>query len=239
MRPGLAIRWVQEQLFMPDFELHLSAPAARVLGSLLEKETTTPEYYPLSLLALTNACNQRSSRHPVMELSEGEVRMALHELEDVGLAAPVRGTESRVAKYAHHIGEVFNLRRGELAIVCVLLLRGAQTPGELRARTERIHSFTAMDEVEATLQQLAQREPPLARALPREPGARELRYVHLLSPVSETAFGSNIEASRGTAQPADRMHDGVADRIATLESDVAQLRGRIASLEDKLAQLIG
>ena len=223
---------------MPDIELHLSAPAARVLGSLLEKETTTPEYYPLSLLALTNACNQRSSRHPVMELSEGEVRMALHELEDVGLAAPVRGTESRVAKYAHHIGEVFNLRRGELAILCVLLLRGAQTPGELRARTERIHSFTAMDEVEGTLQQLAQREPPLARALPREPGAREVRYVHLLSPVSEAAFG-NIEASRGTAQPAETMHDGVADRIATLESDVAQLRGRIASLEDKLAQLIG
>jgi uncharacterized protein YceH (UPF0502 family) len=174
-----------------------------------------------------------------MELSEGEVRMALHELEDVGLAAPVRGTESRVAKYAHHIGEVFNLRRGELAIVCVLLLRGAQTPGELRARTERIHSFTAMDEVEGTLQQLAQREPPLARALPREPGARELRYVHLLSPVSETAFGNNIEASRGTAQPTERMQDGVADRIATLESDVAQLRGRVASLEDKLAQLIG
>jgi uncharacterized protein YceH (UPF0502 family) len=230
---------VQEQLFMPDLELHLSAPAARVLGSLLEKESTTPEYYPLSLLALTNACNQRSSRHPVMELSEGEVRMALHELEDVGLAAPVRGTESRVAKYAHHIGEVFNLRRGELAIVCVLLLRGAQTPGELRVRTERIHSFTAMDEVEGTLQQLAQREPPLARALPREPGAREVRYVHLLSPASEPAFGSNIDASRGTAQPVERMHDGVADRIATLESDVAQLRGRIASLEDKLAQLIG
>jgi hypothetical protein len=230
---------VQEQLFMPDLELHLSAPAARVLGSLLEKESTTPEYYPLSLLALTNACNQRSSRHPVMELSEGEVRMALHELEDLGLAAPERGTESRVAKYAHHIGEVFNLRRGELAIICVLLLRGAQTPGELRVRTERIHSFTAMDEVEGTLQQLAQREPPLARALPREPGAREVRYVDLLSPVSETALGSNIETSRATAQPAERMHDGVADRIATLEIAVAQLRGRIASLEDKLAQLIG
>jgi uncharacterized protein YceH (UPF0502 family) len=226
-------------MFMPDFEPHLSTPAARVLGSLMEKETTTPEYYPLSLLALTNACNQRSSRYPVMELSEDEVRMALHELEDAGLAAPVRGTESRVAKYAHHIGEVFNLRRGELAILCVLLLRGAQTPGELRARTERMHSFTAMDEVESTLQQLAQREPPLARALPREPGARELRYIHLLSPTSDTATGSNPEASPGTAQPGEMLPEGVADRIATVESELAQLRARVALLEDKLTQLVG
>jgi uncharacterized protein YceH (UPF0502 family) len=226
-------------MFMPDFEPHLSAAAARVLGSLLEKETTTPEYYPLSLLALTNACNQRSSRHPVMDLTEDEVRMALHVLEDAGLAAPVRGTESRVAKYAHHVGEVFNLRRGELAILCVLLLRGAQTPGELRARTERMHSFAGMDEVEGTLQQLAQREPQLARALPREPGARELRYIHLLSPTSETASGTDPEASRGTTQPAEMLPDGVADRIATVESELAQLRARVASLEDKLTQLVG
>lgn len=224
---------------MPDSPMHLSASAARVLGCLLEKETTTPEYYPLSLLALTNACNQRSSRQPVMELSEDEVRMALHELEDIGLAAPVRGTESRVAKYAHHIGEVFNLRRGELAIVCVLLLRGAQTPGELRSRTERMHSFTAMDEVEGTLQQLAQREPPLARALSREPGAREVRYVHLLSPVPATTAGAGADLPRNAALPPDVSRDGVADRIAILESEVTQLHARIASLENKLTQLLG
>lgn len=223
---------------MPDPQLHLSAPAARVLGSLLEKETTTPEYYPLSLLALTNACNQRSSRHPVMELSEDELRMALHELEDIGLAAPIRGTDSRVAKYAHHVGEVFNLRRGELAILCVLLLRGAQTPGELRSRTERMHSFTAMDEVEGTLQQLAQREPPLARALPREPGAREVRYVHLLSPVA-IAPATTSDLPSSNAHSADVVPAGVADRIAALEGEVTQLRARIASLEDKLAQLLG
>jgi uncharacterized protein len=226
-------------MFMPESSIHLSAPAARVLGSLLEKETTTPEYYPLSMLALTNACNQRSSRHPVMELSEDEVRMALHELEDIGLAAPVRGTESRVAKYAHHVGEVFNLRRGELAILCVLLLRGAQTPGELRSRTERIHSFTAMDEVEGTLQQLAQREAPLARALPREPGAREQRYVHLLSPVAATAGGAIADLPRNAARSPDLSRDAIADRVATLESEVTQLRARIASLEDKLTQLLG
>jgi hypothetical protein len=221
-------------MFMPDSQLHLSAPAARALGSLLEKETTTPEYYPLSLLALTNACNQRTSRQPVMELSEDEVRMALHELEDAGLAAPVRGTESRVAKYAHHIGEVFNLRRGELAVLCVLLLRGAQTPGELRSRTERLHSFTTMDEVESTLQQLVQREPPLARALAREPGAREVRYVHLLSAVPENVSGNTHELSR-----AETIDDGIADRIVILEGEVAQLRARMASLEDKLTQLAG
>jgi uncharacterized protein len=223
---------------MPDSQLHLSAPAARVLGSLLEKETTTPEYYPLSLLALTNACNQRTSRHPVMELSEDEVRMALHELEDVGLAAPARGTESRVAKFAHHIGEVFNLRRGEHAVVCVLLLRGAQTPGELRSRTERLHSFTTMDEVESTLQQLAQREPPLARALPREPGAREVRYIHLLSPVAETSPAVAPDTSRAAAQHLEEDRAATSERVATLEGEVAELRARIASIEDKLTQLI-
>jgi hypothetical protein len=232
---------------MPESQLHLSVPAARVLGSLLEKETTTPEYYPLSLLALTNACNQRTSRHPVMNLSEDEVRQALHELEDAGLAAPVRGTESRVAKYAHHIGEVFNLRRGELAIVCVLLLRGAQTPGELRSRTERIHSFAGMEEVDGTLEQLARREPPLARALPREPGAREVRFVHLLSaltgaePDTRSDPSSRPERSEVEKSAFHPSSDSgrTSDRIAALEAELAELRARLASLEDKFAQLIG
>jgi hypothetical protein len=232
---------------MPESQLHLSAPAARVLGSLLEKETTTPEYYPLSLLALTNACNQRTSRHPVMNLSEDEVRQALHELEDVGLAAPVRGTESRVAKYAHHIGEVFNLRRGELAIVCVLLLRGAQTPGELRSRTERIHSFAGMEEVESTLDQLSRREPPLARVLPRLPGAREARYTHLLSsttgaePDAGSDSSSRPERSEveGSAFHPASDSGRTSDRIAALEAELADLRARLASLEDKFAQLTG
>jgi hypothetical protein len=165
--------------------------------------------------------------------------MALHELEDVGLAAPVRGTESRVAKFAHHVGEIFNLRRGELAIVCVLLLRGAQTPGELRARTERMHNFTSMDEVESTLQQLAQREPPLARVLPREPGAREVRYVHLLSPPVEAASAAISAPVHQTAHQTQATHDGVSERVTSLESEIAQLRARVASLEDKLAQLLG
>jgi uncharacterized protein YceH (UPF0502 family) len=216
---------------MPDSQLSLSAPAVRVLGSLLEKETTTPEYYPLSLLALTNACNQRTSRNPVMDLSEDEVRTALNELEDVGLAAPVRGNESRVTKYAHHIGEVFNLRRGELAVLCVLLLRGPQTPGELRSRTERIHAFAGMDEIETTVQQLVRREPPLARPLPREPGTREVRYAHLLSPLDELAVPTTIQSSESGNEP--------SHRIAALEAEVAELRSRLSSLEEKFAQLTG
>ena len=217
---------------MPASPIELSAAAARVLGSLLEKETTTPEYYPLSLLALMNACNQRSSRFPVMDLSEDEVRMALHQLEDLGLAGPVRGTESRVAKYSHHAGEVFNLRRGESAVLCVLLLRGPQTPGELRSRTERMHSFAAADEVEAALQQLAQREPPLARALPREPGAREVRHVHLLS-------GSAAVEERSPEGPRTAVAAPAEDRTALLAAEVAELRGRVTALEEKLNQLLG
>lgn len=232
---------------MPESQLHLSAPAARVLGSLLEKETTTPEYYPLSLLALTNACNQRTSRHPVMNLGEDEVRQALHELEDAGLAAPVRGTESRVAKYAHHIGEIFNLRRGELATVCVLLLRGAQTPGELRSRTERMHSFAGMEEVESTLDQLARRDPPLARVLPRVPGAREARYTHLLSAFTgaelDISSASSSRSEQGEAERSafDQSSDSgrTSDRIAALEAELAELRARLATLEDKFTQLTG
>ena len=216
---------------MPDSPLQLSAAAARGLGSLLEKETTTPEYYPLSLLALINACNQRSSRHPVMDLAEDEVRLALHQLEDTGLAAPVRGTESRVTKFAHHAGEVFNLRRGELAVLCVLLLRGPQTAGELRTRSERLHGFAAIDEVESALEQLARREPPLARALPREAGTREVRHVHLLSPVTEAAMEAS--ATRRLTEPVD------ADRVAQLTAEIAELRARIQALEDRLAHLAG
>jgi uncharacterized protein YceH (UPF0502 family) len=224
---------------MAAAKLDLSPTAARVLGSLLEKEATTPEYYPLSLLALLNACNQRSSRHPVMNLSEDEVRMAVHQLEDAGLAAPVRGTESRVAKFAHTVGEVFNLRRGEVAVLCVLLLRGAQTSGELRSRTERLHSFAGLDEVETVLQQLAQREPPLARALPREPGAREVRHMHLLSPYAGEGAPAQAGSLRSAAPGTEEKSGTPEDRVSALTSEVAELRARITALEDQMSQLLG
>jgi uncharacterized protein YceH (UPF0502 family) len=221
---------VKQEFTMSEPLMQLSAAASRVLGALLEKETTTPEYYPLSLVALISACNQRSSRNPVMELTEGEVREALHELEEVRLAGLARGSEGRVAKYVHHVGEIFNLRRGEFAILCVLLLRGPQTPGELRSRTERMHSFAAVDEVENTLQQLEQREPPLARALPRERGAREVRYVHLLSPAPESEKAAGVAHTVNTRD---------ADRLTVIEEELADLRARISALDEKLNALLG
>src|SRR5579864_6091278 len=164
----------------------LDASEVRVLGSLVEKEIATPEYYPLSLNALVNACNQKSNRDPVMELSEGAVRQALDTLNEKGMAGVSRRTDSRVVKFEHHLQEVFNFNRRETAVLCVLMLRGPQTPGELRGRTERMHRFEELSEVQSALQQLMQREPPLAKALPRQPGTKETRYTHLLSGDVET-----------------------------------------------------
>jgi uncharacterized protein YceH (UPF0502 family) len=163
----------------------------RVLGSLIEKEITTPENYPLSLNALVNACNQRSSRDPVLDLTEEEVRQALHSLEDLALVTSVRDT--RVPKYEHRIRTVLNLRRDETAVLCLLMLRGPQTPGELRSRADRLFSFDDLAAVQSTLERLAARTSnetgsetssettgPLTAILPRQPGSREARYAHLL-----------------------------------------------------------
>ena len=166
---------------LPSGPIQLTAAEARVLGALVEKEVTTPDYYPLSLNALINACNQRSNREPVMDLDEDDVRQALHGLEDNGLAGRARAADGRVTKYEHWLGEAFNFSRAETALICVLLLRGPQTPGELRGRTERMHRFEEIGDVLAGLQKLMEREPPLAAVLPRQPGTKESRYAHLLS----------------------------------------------------------
>src|SRR5260221_2908603 len=154
-------------------ELHLSDVEARVLGALIEKDITTPDYYPLSLNALVNACNQKNNRDPVMSLEESAVRDALASLHDQRLAGPAGGADSRVTKYEHRLQEVFNFDRREIAVVCVLLLRGPQTPGELRSRTDRMYHFEALDDIVSTLDRLAQRQPPLAQVLPRQPGTKE------------------------------------------------------------------
>src|SRR5438045_1604566 len=176
---------------------------ARVLGALLEKETTTPDYYPLSLNALVNACNQRSNREPVMNLDEAAVRGALETLQQKALAGPARGADSRVTKYEHRLQEIFNFDRREAAILCVLLLRGPQTPGELRGRTERMYRFEDLDQVQSGLQQLMRRESPLVKMLPRQPGTKEARYAHLLAgdvegwePPAEAAMASSPDGSR-------------------------------------------
>ena len=210
----------------------LTAVEARVLGALVEKEITTPEYYPLSLNALVNACNQKNNREPVMQLDEDEVRQALHGLEDDRLAGPRRGSDSRVTKYEHHLQEVFNFTRGEVAILCVLLLRGPQTPGELRSRTERMHRFEELDDVLSALQRLMQREPPLARTLPRQPGTKEIRYMHLLSGEMP------LEAAQPAATSA--MDDSAAnERLLQLESEVATLKQELQELKEQVAKIAG
>ena len=154
---------------------------ARVLGALIEKEITTPDYYPISLNALVNACNQKSNRDPLMTLDEDSVREALRSLNQKELAGPADTFDSRVAKYEHRMQEAFNFTRSETAILCELLLRGPQTPGELRSRAERMHHFDELSQVQSALQLLMKREPPLAAVLPRQPGTKEARYAHLLS----------------------------------------------------------
>ena len=168
----------------------LNEVEARVVGVLVEKEITTPEYYPLSLNATLNACNQKSSREPVMELVEADVRTALFELDQMGLVRTI--ADGRVSKFEHRVRDVLGqapgsgLRRDEVAVVCLLLLRGAQTSAELRARTERMYSFDDNAAVMTTLERLAGREvsaqaEPLVQLMARQPGAREARWVHLLS----------------------------------------------------------
>jgi len=231
-----------------------------VLGCLLEKETTTPEYYPLSLNALVNACNQRSNREPVMDLDEEAVRLALHGLEDDKLAGRARGADGRVTKYEHWLGEAFNFSRAETALLCVLLLRGPQTPGELRGRTERMHKFEEIGDVLGGLQKLMEREQPLAAVLPRQPGTKEARYAHLLAGEVQGAVDTRGQASsfprsehtapstgsgQALGQPATatmswRTSEGGAtddERVARLEAEVQELKQDVAELKKKFADL--
>jgi uncharacterized protein YceH (UPF0502 family) len=211
-------------------ELHLDAVERRVLGSLMEKDITTPEYYPLTLNALLAACNQKSSREPVMELEEAAVREALRLLEEKGLAGVARA-EARVARFEHRMGEVLNLGRRESALLCTLLLRGAQTPGELRGRSERMHHLEDLDEVNLVLQKLIGHDPPLARLLPRQTGTKEARYADL--------FGGDDGLADG-AQSIDRAStDSREERIAALEGEVAQLRAEIEALRREFSDFRG
>jgi uncharacterized protein YceH (UPF0502 family) len=209
-------------------EIRLTETEVRVLGSLIEKDITTPEYYPLSLNALVNACNQRSNRDPVMHLDEDAARDALDGLQQQRMAGPARGADSRVTKYEQRLQEVFNFTRPEIAVLCVLLLRGPQTPGELRGRAERLHRFETLEDVQSALQKLMQREPPLAKMLPRQPGTKESRYAHLFA-------GGLVEAEAPVqASAAVERHAADPERIARLEEEVAALRRDVADVKDQL-----
>jgi uncharacterized protein YceH (UPF0502 family) len=223
----------------------LNAAQARVLGALVEKEATTPDYYPLSLNALKNACNQSSNREPVMNLDEEEVRLALRILEERKLAGRARGADGRVTKYEHWLGEAFNFNRAETALICVLLLRGPQTPGELRGRTERIHAFDEIGDVLAGLQKLMERSPALVAVMPRQPGTKESRYVHLLSgPVAGAgpmAAFAPVQpyfavAPVGYASPAS-LDAGAEARLAQVEAAMAELRLQMAEMQKRFDDL--
>ena len=207
----------------------LSEIEVRVLGSLVEKDATTPDYYPLSINALVNACNQKSNRDPFMTLTEDAVRQALESLKVKRLAGPVNSADSRVTKYEHRMQEVFNFSRGENAVLCVLMLRGPQTPGELRGRTERIHAFEDLDEVQSALQKLMQRDPPLAQVLQRQPGTKESRYVHLFCGLVE-AF---VMPEPNATPRALRMDN--AERLEKLEETVAGLHKEVEDLRQQFA----
>jgi uncharacterized protein len=209
-------------------EIKLTETEVRVLGSLIEKDITTPEYYPLSLNALVNACNQKTNRDPVMQLDEDAARDALDGLQQQRLAGPARGADSRVTKYEQRLQEVFNFTRAETAVLCVLLLRGPQTPGELRGRTERLHRFETLEDVQSALQKLMQREPPLAKVLRRQPGTKEPRYVHLLA--GEVAEAELVEPAGAAVE----LYSGDADRLARLEGEVAELRREVGDMKDQL-----
>lgn len=202
----------------------LNVVEQRVLGCLIEKEITTPEYYPLSLNALLNACNQKSSREPVMQLSEAEVRTALFELEPLNLVRVI--ADARVSKFEHRAYDALKLRRDEIAVLGLLLLRGPQTSAELRARAERMYSFDDNAAALTTLERLAAREQPLTAMLPRQPGSREARWAHLL--------GGPVDASSTIGQLSPTIastSSGSADRISALEERVRMLEERVRALE--------
>jgi len=201
----------------------------RVLGSLVEKELTTPEYYPLSPNALVNACNQKSNRDPVMNLDDEAVRDALRTLDKKGLAGPADNMVSRVSKYEHRLQEAYNFTRHEIAILAELLLRGPQTPGELRSRADRMHKFDDLGIVMSTLQRMIKREPPLVKLLPRQPGTKEARYAHLLSGDVEMPLPATSQGAAAT------NNTSAVDRISRLEDQVEKLHEEIADLKQQFA----
>ncbi len=211
---------------MDDFLSSLSPDELRVLGSLIEKQITTPDYYPLTLNALTNACNQLTNRDPVVSLDETTVVRTLEHLREKRLATLFTGAESRVAKYKHTLADAVLLTPAEIAMLCVLLLRGPQTIGELRTRCERMFAFDALADVEAALTVLITRQPqPLVTKLPRQPGTKESRYAHFFSGPIEPPTPAT---ATGRLEPSPTIADTQSDRITKLEQEVAELRQQFA-----------
>lgn len=204
----------------------LSATEIRVLGSLIEKQITTPEYYPLTLNALTAACNQKNNRNPVMSLADTDVEQALDSLREKNLAYVFHGSTSRVPKYKHVAPEVLQLNPAELAVMCSLMLSGPQTIGEIRARGSRLHHFAGLEEVDEILRGLSTRESePLVVKLPRQPGQKDARFAHLLAGVPDVSHDA-----KATTVEAPQRRSAESDRVATLEEKVELLTQQVNKL---------
>lgn len=208
-------------------EIELTPLEARVLGAFIEKEMTTPDYYPLSPNGLTNACNQKSNRNPVMQLLETDVIETVEELRKKGLAMQSQDAGSRVIKFRHTLRERLYLDDHELAILAELLLRGAQTPGELRSRADRMAGFSDLEKVDQVMQELMDKETPMVVKLPRQPGRKEQRYMHLLcGPVSVDECEPAVQVIQ-TAQ---------SKSIAELEKEIEQLKTEMNTLKQEFMQ---
>jgi hypothetical protein len=203
----------------------------RVLGCLIEKKETTPEQYPLTVNALRTACNQKTARHPVTAYTEGEVGRTVRELLALGYASEAWG--ARTARYEHLAGKVLGLQGKGLALLCPMMLRGPQTPGELKTNAQRLFEFPDLDDVNYALQRLAEHEPPLVMALPRMPGQKEVRYVHLLGGEPDPA---ELEALAARSAETDNPGAGLAARVDALESAVEALREEVAELRSRLGE---
>ena len=226
-------RWTGNRHLSPTsyrVDMHLSPVEARILGSLIEKEATTPDNYPLSLNALTAACNQSSNRDPVMELEEESVRNAVNSLRQQSLVRAVQQAGSRVMKFQHLVADRLNLDASALSVLCVLLLRGPQTAGEIRGRTNRLAEFTSVADAEAALEALSKQG--LVAQMPRRPGQKEVRYAHLLSGTPEV---STEEDSAPAGEPV--RADRATDRIASLEAAVVDLRSELVELRARFDDL--
>ena len=219
--------------------VHLSPDESRVLGVLVEKATTTPEQYPLSLNAVVNGANQKNNRDPVLSMEEGDVFEALESLRAKGLVVRVDMAGSRVNKYRHQAGDALHVRQGELAVLAELLLRGPQTLGELRGRASRMHPMESLDVVKTMLRALSDREEPIVRELPPVPGSRAERYVQLLCPdLHPLDAAPPAPSSEGAPPPPSRpaAADALAARVQTLEAEVSTLRGALRRLAVSLGE---
>ena len=209
-------------------DIILNDSEVRILASLIEKEMTTPEYYPLSLNSLTNACNQKSNRNPVVSYDETAVARGLGSLQEKGLVRKTLTAGSRVTKYLHSILDRFDLSRQEMAILCEIMLRGPQTVGEVRSHTDRMSIFKSLEEVESTLQGLTEHDPPLTVKMPREPGRKECRYMHL--------FLGDVDPLHNFSAELAVVHVSSEEKIRKLEEEIARMQGELEELKQAFSE---